>query len=120
VLPELDGHLDGAALRVPVADGSITDLTVALEASATAADINAAFREAASGRLSGILEYSDDPIVSCDIIGNPASCIFDAPLTSTSGHLAKVFGWYDNEWGYSNRLLELSGRLGAQLEAVPA
>ena len=120
VLPELDGHLDGAALRVPVADGSITDLTVALKTPATTADINDAFREAARGRLSGILQFSEDPIVSSDIVGNPASCILDAPLTATSGHLAKVFGWYDNEWGYSNRLLELSARLGAQLATVPA
>ena len=120
VLPELDGHLDGAALRVPVADGSITDLTVALSAPATTADINDAFREAARGRLSGILQYSEDPIVSSDIIGSSASCVFDAPLTSTSGHLAKVFGWYDNEWGYSNRLLELSERLGKQIAPVPA
>ena len=120
VLPELRGHLDGAALRVPIADGSITDLTVALKVPATTADINDAFREAARERLAGILRYSEDPIVSSDIIGDPASCILDAPLTSTSGHLAKVFGWYDNEWGYSNRLLELSERLGSQLAAVPA
>ena len=120
VLPELAGHLDGAALRVPVADGSITDLTVALKAPATTAEVNDAFREAASGRLSEVLRYSEDPIVSSDIVGSPASCILDAPLTATSGHLAKVFGWYDNEWGYSNRLLELSARLGARLALEPA
>ena len=120
VLPHLADHLDGAALRVPVADGSITDLTVSLRRPATAAEINAAFRDASRSGLAGILEYSEDPIVSSDIIGNPASCIFDAPLTSTSGHLAKVFGWYDNEWGYSNRLLELAHRLGTQVERVAA
>ena len=120
VLPTLEGHLDGAAVRVPVADGSLTDLTVSLQTRATTEDIKAAFRAAADEELSGIVEYSDDPIVSSDIIGRPASCIFDAPLTSVSGHLAKVFGWYDNEWGYSNRLVELSYRLGTQLEPMAA
>jgi glyceraldehyde 3-phosphate dehydrogenase len=112
VLPHLAGRLDGSALRVPVPDGSITDLTVNLSQTATADDIIAAFRDAAVGPLQGIVAYSDQPIVSADVIGNPASCVFDAPLTATSGRLAKVFGWYDNEWGYSNRLAELLAIVG--------
>ena len=107
VLPQLAGRLDGSSLRVPVPDGSITDLTVNLKSATSAADINAAFRDAAKTSLRGVLAYSEDDIVSSDIVGNPASCVFDAPLTSVSGRMAKVFGWYDNEWGYSNRLAEL-------------
>jgi glyceraldehyde 3-phosphate dehydrogenase len=107
VLPELRGRLHGVAVRVPVEDGSLTDLTVELAVAATAAEINHAFAEAAAGRLKGILRYTTDPIVSRDIIGDPASCVFDAGLTTADGTLAKVFGWYDNEWGYANRTLDL-------------
>jgi glyceraldehyde 3-phosphate dehydrogenase len=96
------------ALRVPVPDGSITDLTVELKAEATEESINAAFREAADGPLEGILEYSEDPLVSSDIVGNPHSCIFDALSTMVmKGNMAKLVGWYDNEWGYSNRVVDL-------------
>jgi len=107
VLPELRGRLHGVAVRVPVEDGSLTDLTVELAVAATAAEINHVFAEAASGRLKGILRYTEDPVVSRDIIGDPASCVFDAGLTIADGSLAKVFGWYDNEWGYANRTLDL-------------
>ncbi|WP_409054924.1 type I glyceraldehyde-3-phosphate dehydrogenase [Streptomyces sp. SYP-A7185] len=108
VLPELAGTLDGIAVRVPVEDGSLTDLSVVLERSATADEINAAFCEAADGALKGVLRVSDAPIVSRDIIGDPASCVLDAPLTQAHGDLVKVFGWYDNEWGYTHRLLDLT------------
>jgi glyceraldehyde 3-phosphate dehydrogenase len=108
VLPELAGRLHGVAVRVPVEDGSLTDLTVELvQQGVTAADINHAFGEAAAGRLKGILRYTEDPIVSRDIIGDPASCVLDASLTTADGQLAKVFGWYDNEWAYANRTLDL-------------
>src|SRR5436190_13518008 len=109
VLEAMKGRLDGQSLRVPVADGSITDFTAILKQEATVDEINAAFRSASeSGPLSdGILVYSTDPIVSTDILGSPASCTFDAPLTMAMGNLAKVLGWYDNEWGYSNRLVDL-------------
>jgi glyceraldehyde 3-phosphate dehydrogenase (phosphorylating) len=109
VLEAMKGRLDGQSLRVPVPDGSITDFTAVLQREATVEEINQAFREASeSGPLSGgILEYSTDPIVSTDILGSPASCIFDAPLTMAMGSLVKVMGWYDNEWGYSNRLVDL-------------
>ncbi|MDQ4134226.1 MAG: type I glyceraldehyde-3-phosphate dehydrogenase [Actinomycetota bacterium] len=109
VLEAMKGKLDGSALRVPVPDGSITDFTVILNQEASADDINDAFREAASGPLNNIIEYSEDPIVSTDIIGKPASCVFDSELTMAMGNMAKVFGWYDNEWGYSNRLVDLVG-----------
>ncbi|MFG3259830.1 type I glyceraldehyde-3-phosphate dehydrogenase [Streptomyces sp. NPDC048172] len=108
VVPELDGALDGLSLRVPVEDGSLTDLTVVLRRPADADEINAAFTEASRGPLSGVLRVSTAPIVSRDIVGDPASCVVDAPLTQTNGALAKVFGWYDNEWGYANRLLDLA------------
>jgi len=109
VLEAMKGKLDGQSLRVPVPDGSITDFTAVLQREATVDEINAAFRVASeSGPLSGgILEYSTDPIVSTDILGSSASCIFDAPLTMAMGPLVKVMGWYDNEWGYSNRLVDL-------------
>jgi len=109
VLEAMKGKLDGQSLRVPVPDGSITDFTAVLQREATVDEINAAFRAASeSGPLSGgILEYSTDPIVSTDILGSPASCVFDAPLTMAMGSLVKVMGWYDNEWGYSNRLVDL-------------
>jgi len=108
VLPELAGALDGIAVRVPVEDGSLTDLTVVLNRETTAEEVNAAFTAAADGPLNGILRVTKAPIVSRDVIGDPASCIFDPALTQASGTLVKVFGWYDNEWGYTNRLLDLT------------
>jgi glyceraldehyde 3-phosphate dehydrogenase len=108
VLPELKGKLDGFAMRVPIPVGSVVDLTVDLEKSATKDDINAAIKAAAEGPLKGVLEYCVDPIVSADIVGNPASSIFDADLTIVmDGNFAKVVSWYDNEWGYSNRCVDL-------------
>jgi len=107
VLPDLAGKLGGVALRVPVENGSMTDLTVRLAQEATVEQINAAFAAAAAGPLAGVLRYSEAPLVSRDIIGDPSSCVFDAGLTAADGHLVKVFGWYDNEWGYTNRLVDL-------------
>jgi glyceraldehyde 3-phosphate dehydrogenase len=115
VLPELNGRLDGYALRVPVPDGSITDLTVTLARDTTVDEVNAAYRTAAEGALKGYVRYSDEPIVSADIVGDPASCIYDAPLTKVIGNQVKVFGWYDNEWGYSNRLADLAVLVGSKL-----
>ena len=115
VIPELKGKLDGIALRVPVEDGSLTDLAVVLSRDATVEEINDAYRQAAEGPLQGIIRYSTDPIVSRDIVGDDASCIFDSPLTQANGNLAKVFGWYDNEWGYSSRLVDLTVLVGQQL-----
>jgi len=114
-MPELEGKLDGMALRVPIPDGSITDLVCILDRDVTVDEINAAFREAAEGPLADILEYSEEPLVSIDIVGNPHSCIFDAGSTMASGSLVKVLGWYDNEWGYSNRLAELVKYVGDRL-----
>ena len=114
-IPELKGKLDGIALRVPVEDGSLTDLAVVLGREATAEEINDTFKRAADGPFQGIIRYNTDPIVSRDIVGDPASCIFDAPLTQANGNLAKVFGWYDNEWGYSCRLVDLVGYIGERL-----
>jgi glyceraldehyde 3-phosphate dehydrogenase len=106
----MKGKLDGTSLRVPIPDGSITDFTAVLSASPSVADINAAFASAAAtAPLQGILSYSEDPLVSADIVGDPSSCVFDAGLTMTIDNLAKVSGWYDNEWGYSNRLVDLVG-----------
>ncbi|MCS7027656.1 MAG: type I glyceraldehyde-3-phosphate dehydrogenase [Bacteroidia bacterium] len=107
VLPELNGKLDGVAMRVPVPDGSLTDLTAVLKRPATKEEINAAMKQAAETTMKGILEYSEDPLVSADIVGNPHSCIFDAQSTAVMGNLVKVVGWYDNEWGYSNRVADL-------------
>lgn len=116
VLPELKGKLDGYAMRVPVPTGSVTDLTVELAKEATAADINAAMKAAAtSGPLKGYLTYTEDPIVSSDIVTDPSSCIFDSGLTKVIGTTAKVVGWYDNEWGYSNRLVDLIKLVGRGL-----
>jgi glyceraldehyde 3-phosphate dehydrogenase len=113
VMPALNGKLDGMAMRVPVPDGSTVDLVVELERDATAADVNAAMRKAAEGPLAGILQYSEAPLVSTDIIGNPYSSIFDAPSTRViGGNKVKVLAWYDNEWGYSNRVVDLIERLG--------
>lgn len=107
VLPALNGKLDGISVRVPTPDASLTDLAVVLEKEVTKEEINAALKKAAEGALKGILEYVDEPIVSGDIIGNPASSIIDAALTAANGNLAKVYSWYDNEWGYSNRCVDL-------------
>jgi glyceraldehyde 3-phosphate dehydrogenase len=115
VIPELKGKLDGYALRVPVPTGSVTDLTVELERETTADEVNAAFRAAADGALKGYLEYTEDPIVSSDIVTSPASCTFDSLLTKVNGPQAKVVGWYDNEWGYSNRLVDLTALVGRSL-----
>ncbi|WP_406835184.1 type I glyceraldehyde-3-phosphate dehydrogenase [Streptomyces sp. AHU1] len=108
VVPELAGALDGIAVRVPVEDGSLTDLAVVLARETSVDEINAAFKAAADGPLNGILRVSKAPIVSRDVIGDPSSCIFDPALTQANGTLAKIFGWYDNEWGYTNRLLDLT------------
>jgi glyceraldehyde 3-phosphate dehydrogenase len=115
VLPELKGKLDGYALRVPIPTGSATDLTVTLDREATVEDIKAAYKAAAEGELKGILTYTEDPIVSSDIVTDPASCIFDAGLTKVIGNQVKVVGWYDNEWGYSNRLVDLAVLVGSSL-----
>jgi glyceraldehyde 3-phosphate dehydrogenase len=112
VIPELNGKFEAKALRVPVQDGSITDLVVVLGREVTVDEVNDAFRTAAAGPLAGLVEYSEESIVSSDIIGNTHSVIFDAPFTMASGRLVKVFGWYDNEYGYSARLVDLVGRLG--------
>ncbi|MBT5151312.1 MAG: type I glyceraldehyde-3-phosphate dehydrogenase, partial [Flavobacteriales bacterium] len=111
VLPQLKGKLDGYAMRVPTITGSATDLTVQLSREVTAEEINAAMKEAAEGPLKGILMYTEDPIVSSDIVGDKHSCIFDAGITSAKGNLVKVLGWYDNEAGYSARLANLVERL---------
>ena len=115
VLPELKGKLDGYALRVPVPTGSITDLTVELSKETTAAEVNAAMKKAAEGPLKGILRYTEDPIVSTDIVTDPHSSIFDAGITKVIGNQAKVASWYDNEWGYSNRLVDLMSFIGKSL-----
>jgi glyceraldehyde 3-phosphate dehydrogenase len=113
VLPELAGRFEAMALRVPVPDGSITDLVAEVSRDLTVEAVNAAFREAAEGPLAGIIRYTEDPIVSSDIVGDPASCVFDAGVTMTNGsRMVKVLGWYDNEWGYSSRLVDLVGKLG--------
>jgi len=115
VLPELKGKLDGLAMRVPVPDGSMTDLTVVLKREVTKQEINDALKAAAEGPMKGIIEYVTDPIVSIDIVGNPHSCIFDSELTSANGTLAKVIGWYDNETGYSTRTADLIQQLGEKM-----
>ncbi|MGW4370200.1 type I glyceraldehyde-3-phosphate dehydrogenase [Nocardia takedensis] len=115
VLPELNGKLDGYALRVPIPTGSVTDLTVTLTKSATLDEINAAYKAAAEGPLKGILKYNVDPIVSSDIVTDPHSSIYDAPLTKVIDDQVKVVSWYDNEWGYSNRLADLIGLVGKSL-----
>ena len=115
VLPELKGKLDGYALRVPVPTGSATDLTVELSKEVTVAQINAVLKKASEGSLKGYLTYTEDPIVSADIVTDPSSCILDAGLTKVIGTTAKVVGWYDNEWGYSNRLVDLIKYIGKSL-----
>jgi glyceraldehyde 3-phosphate dehydrogenase len=117
VLPDIAGRLDGVALRVPVVDGSLVDLGVLLERDVTVAEVNSAFEAAgAQGSLAGKLRYTDEPVVSSDVIGDPASCVFDSGLTQASGRFVKVFGWYDNEWGYTCRLADLT-RLVAEADA---
>ena len=118
VLPHLQGKLDGMSLRVPIPDGSLTDLTAELRRETTAEEVNALFREAAGGSLKGIVQYSDDPIVSSDIVHNPHSSIFDAPSTMVMGKLVKIIGWYDNEWGYANRTVDLAAKLMHVAEPV--
>ncbi len=117
VMAAMKGKLDGTALRVPVPTGSITDFVANLKKPASVDEINAAFKAAANGPLKGVLEYTDAPIVSSDIVTNPHSCVFDSDLTMSMGNLVKVLGWYDNEWGYSNRLVDLTKHIGAKLKA---
>ena len=115
VLPKLNGRLDGYALRVPIATGSATDLTVTVSRETTVDEVKAAYQAAADGPFKGIVSYTEDPIVSSDIVTDPASCIFDAGLTKVIGDQVKVVGWYDNEWGFSNRLVDLAVLVGASL-----
>jgi glyceraldehyde 3-phosphate dehydrogenase len=115
VLPELKGKLDGFAMRVPIPTGSATDLTVDVSRDVTVEEVNAAVKAAAEGPLKGIISYTEDEIVSSDIVTDPASCIFDAGLTKVIGNQVKVVGWYDNEWGYSNRLADLIELVGRGL-----
>jgi len=115
VIPELAGRLDGVAIRVPVEDGSLVDLAAVLDQEVTVDEVNGAFMNAADGLLKGIMRYTRDPVVSRDIIGDPASCVFDSLLTQASGPLVKVFGWYDNEWGYTSRLVDLTEFVAARL-----
>jgi glyceraldehyde 3-phosphate dehydrogenase len=107
LLPELQGKLDGYAMRVPLPTGSATDLTIEVSRDTSVEEVNAAVKQAAEGPMKGYLTYTEDPIVSTDIVTDPASCIFDAQLTKVMGNQVKVLGWYDNEWGYSNRLVDL-------------
>jgi glyceraldehyde 3-phosphate dehydrogenase len=115
VLPELAGKMDGMAMRVPVPDGSVTDLTAQLAREVSKDEVNAAFKAAAEGPLKGYLNYTEDPIVSSDIVGTPFSCTFDSSLTMTFGDQAKVVGWYDNEWGYSHRIADVARLVGSRL-----
>jgi glyceraldehyde 3-phosphate dehydrogenase len=111
IFPHLEGKLGGCGIRVPVPDGSLTDITCQLLQKPSVAEINAAFKKAAEGELKGVMEYTEDPIVSIDIVGNPSSCVYDAEFTSIVGDMVKVIGWYDNEAGYSNRLVDLAGKM---------
>jgi glyceraldehyde 3-phosphate dehydrogenase len=117
VLPELKGKLDGISMRVPVLDGSVTDLVVQVAQEASIAQVNEAFQAAAEGPLKGYLHYTADPIVSSDIVGSPYSCTFDSSLTMAHGDQVKIIGWYDNEWGYSSRLADLAALVGTSLPA---
>jgi glyceraldehyde 3-phosphate dehydrogenase len=115
-LPELKGKMDGIAMRVPIPDGSVTDLVCVLKDEVSSEQVNQAYKAASeSERLHGILEYTEDPIVSSDIVGNPHSCIFDSLSTMTNGNLVKVIGWYDNEWGFSNRMVDLVALIASGL-----
>ena len=116
VMESMKGKLDGTSLRVPVPTGSVTDFVANLKKPATVEEINAAYKKAAEGELKGILEYTDEPIVSSDIVTNPHSCVFDSGLTMSMGPMVKVLGWYDNEWGYSNRLVDLTLHVGKKLK----
>ena len=111
VIPELKGKLDGYSLRVPTPDGSITDFVAVLKKEVTVEEVNAAVKKTAEGKMKGILEYTEDPIVSADIVGNPSSCVFDSLSTMVNGNLVKVVGWYDNEWGYSCRVVDLLSKI---------
>jgi glyceraldehyde 3-phosphate dehydrogenase len=113
VIPELKGKLDGFSLRVPTPDGSITDLVAELDRDVTKEEVNAAIKKASETTMKGIIEYSDEELVLADIVGNPASCIFDSKLTMAMGNMIKVFGWYDNEWGFSCRVIDLMKKMGA-------
>ncbi len=115
IYPELQGKIDGMALRVPIPDGSITDFVARVSKETSVEEVNDAFLSAAEGELKDILDYSEAPLVSSDIVGNPASCIFDSALTMSTGQNVKVFGWYDNEWGYSNRTCDLVAYIGERL-----
>jgi glyceraldehyde 3-phosphate dehydrogenase len=115
IYPELEGKIDGMALRVPVPDGSITDFVARCSRETSVEEVNDAFKKAAEGELAGILDYSDAPLVSSDIVGNPASCVFDSKLTMSTGQNVKILGWYDNEWGYSNRTVDLVRFIGEKL-----
>jgi glyceraldehyde 3-phosphate dehydrogenase len=112
IFPHLEGKIGGCGMRVPVPDGSLTDITAVIKKNATVKEINDAFKKAASGNLKGIVQYTEDPIVSVDVIGNPHSVLYDAEFTNIVGRLVKIIGWYDNEWGYSNRLVDLVLRIG--------
>jgi glyceraldehyde 3-phosphate dehydrogenase len=114
-IPKLKGKMDGMAFRVPVPDGSVTDLVCVLDGEPSVEEVNEAFRTAADGRLEGIVKYTEDPLVSSDVVGDPHSCVFDSLSTMAVGNLVKVIGWYDNEWGYSNRLVELTEMVGSKL-----
>ena len=115
IYPDLEGKIDGMALRVPVPDGSITDFVARVSRETSVEEVNEAFRTAAEGELKGVMEYADAPLVSSDIVGNPASCVFDSQLTMSTGQNVKVLGWYDNEWGYSNRTVDIVRYIGESL-----
>jgi glyceraldehyde 3-phosphate dehydrogenase len=114
-IPELKGRMDGMAFRVPVPDGSVTDLVAILDREVTVDEVNEAYRSEAGGRLDGILRYTEDPLVSSDIVGDPHSCVFDSLSTMAIGNMVKVIGWYDNEWGFSNRMVELTNLVASKL-----
>jgi glyceraldehyde 3-phosphate dehydrogenase len=114
-IPKLKGRMDGMAFRVPVPDGSVTDLVAILDREVSVEEVNEAYRSAAGGRLDGILEFTEDPLVSSDIVGDPHSCVFDSLSTLAIGNMVKVVGWYDNEWGFSNRLVELTEMVASKL-----
>ena len=115
IYPDLEGKIDGMALRVPVPDGSITDFVARVSRETSAEEVNEAFKTAAEGELADVLEYADAPLVSSDIVGNPASCVFDSQLTMSTGQNVKILGWYDNEWGYSNRTIDIVRFIGERL-----